>query len=48
MSTYFKKIIYKFSVQMLNGYWTLVAPKYNSVRAIKLNEFTLNKLNILN
>lgn len=31
-------------VQMINKYWTLVEPKYNSIRTIKLDEFTLNKL----
>lgn len=31
-------------VQFLNGYWTLVAPKYNSTRKIKLDSFTIKKL----
>lgn len=31
-------------VQFLNNYWTLVDPKYNSFRVIKLDSFTLNKL----
>lgn len=31
-------------VQMLNGFWTLVDPKYQSHRKIKLDEFTKKKL----
>lgn len=36
-----------YQVQFLNGYWTLVPPKYNSCRSIKLDSFTLEKLNNL-
>lgn len=31
-------------VQMLNNFWTLVEPKYESYRKIKLDEFTMNVL----
>ena len=33
-----------YQIQMLNGYWTLVDPKYQSRRKIKLDEFTTNIL----
>lgn len=33
-------------VQYENGFWTLVEPKYNSRRIIKLDDFTLNKLKL--
>lgn len=33
-------------VQHQDGFWTLVNPKYNSKRSIKLDDFTLNKLKL--
>lgn len=31
-------------VQLINGYWTLVPPKYGSTRKIKLDNFTFEKI----